>query len=234
MLRQDVKRMIKRTFLYRIIRSYEQEKEYREWLRSGKPNPPPFIAKRMILRQYAKDYGVHVFVETGTFFGDTVDAVKDIFNQIYSVELSDELYESDKIRFRGQKHISIVKGNSQTVLPQILRHITEPCLFWLDAHYSGPYHCYSEGITAKGEKETPVLDELGYILSHTIKGHIILIDDARLFTGENDWPSIPELREFVLSRSPDNLFEVECDIIRIHNNRGCTTSQRLILGSVVK
>jgi hypothetical protein len=102
-------------------------------------------------------------------------------------------------------------GNSSKVLPKIIKEIEEPCLFWLDAHYS-------EGITVKGDKETPIMEELNHIFSHSIKDHVILIDDARCFTGINDYPSIEELKHFVLNKFPKHRFNVKDDIIRIYKN----------------
>jgi len=78
------------------------------------------------------------------------------------VELSTELYERAKRKFSRYKHISIFKGDSSKVLPEILSQIEEPCLFWLDGHYS-------KGITATGEKETPILEELKHIFNHPIE-----------------------------------------------------------------
>ena len=53
----------------------------------------------------------------------------------------------------GGPHVTIFQGDSATVLPKLLATIQEPCLFWLDGHYSG-------GITALGKSITPILDEL--------------------------------------------------------------------------
>jgi hypothetical protein len=82
-------------------------------------------------------------------------------------------------------------------------------LFWLDGHYSG-------GITAKGPLDTPIVKELDSILNHSVTGHVILIDDARCFVGENDYPTIDELREILHTERPRWVFEVKDDIIRIH------------------
>ena len=95
------------------------------------------------------------------------------------------------------------------VLPSLLTLIREPCLFWLDAHYS-------EGITVKSDLNTPILEELKHIFAHTIRGHVILIDDARCFTGREDYPTGEELKLFVAKKRPGWIFEVKDDIIRIH------------------
>ena len=193
-----------------IINGYRRSKDHRQWLEAGKPIPVPDAVKQLTVREYAFRYGIRVFVETGTYLGDMVFATKDIFERIYSIELSNELCEQARKRFSKDKHISILLGDSGKVLPQVLSDVHEPCLFWLDAHYS-------EGITARGEKETPILDEIGCVLSHPMEDHIILIDDARLFTGNNDYPTLNELRELVADKFHHYIFVVEDDIIRIYS-----------------
>lgn len=209
MLKESISNAICRTFHCDIIQDYRHKKDYREWLHSGKPIPPPDIVKQKTVRKYAEKHRTNVFVETGTYLGDMVSAVRDDFYKIYSVELSSELYERANKKFSKYKHISIFNGDSSEVLPKILNHIEESCLFWLDGHYSA-------GVTAKGKKETPILGELKHILTHSTENHVILIDDARCFTGQNDYPTLAELRKLILGRYPDYVFEVKDDIIRTH------------------
>jgi len=56
-------------------------------------------------------------------------------------------------------------------------------LFWLDGHYSG------EG-TACGDQVSPILQELDLIKAHPRRDHCILIDDSRLFTGVDGYPTL--------------------------------------------
>jgi hypothetical protein len=58
--------------------------------------------------------------------------------------------------------------------------------------------------------------ELQLIFDRAHWEQVILIDDARVFVGQNDYPTLEQLRTFVLKRHPDWAFEVENDIIRIH------------------
>ncbi|MGV8058365.1 MAG: hypothetical protein AB2L12_10135 [Smithellaceae bacterium] len=185
----------------------ERIAEYDKWLKTGKPIPAPHLVKQEIVKHYAETYRPNILIETGTFRGEMVDACTTLFRRIYSIELSKELSQEAVDRFSNQKQISIIQGDSGNILPEILLKIDEPCLFWLDGHYSG-------GVTAKGNKETPILQELMAILNHHIDHHIILIDDARCFNGQNDYPTIKELKDMVLSYRPDWFFEVDYDVIR--------------------
>ena len=180
-----------------------------EWIVPGKPVSPPEGLKQRIVKEYAKRFRLRMFVETGTYLGEMVNAVKNRFDQIYSIELGLELYENAKRRFADKENITIMHGDSGEVLDELLGHVNQPCLFWLDGHYSG-------GITAKGGVETPIRRELSHIFNHSMASHhVILIDDARCFIGDRDWPTVEELRN--MSRSAGfGAFEVKHDVIRIH------------------
>jgi len=186
---------------------------YIKWLLNGKPAPSPHIYAKKVVIEYAEKYNVHTLVETGTYRGDMVYGTKNIFKQIYSVELSEELCQRAQNRFRNNNHISVNCGDSSQVLSKILPQIKEPCLFWLDAHYSG-------WITAQigGGIESPIFEELRQIFNSDIKCDVILMDDARCFVGEKGYPRINELKEFVLSKRPDWEFEVKDDIIRTYQS----------------
>ncbi len=192
-----------------IKEEFRRRRRYLRWLMRGKPIPPPHEVKQMTVMNYADKYGLHVLIETGTFLGDMVYAVRNRFRQIYSIELSDELCKSARERFADYNHIAVLQGDSTKVLPEVLERVKDPCLFWLDGHYSG-------GSTARGEKETPILEELHHIFGHSAGGHVILIDDARCFNGENSYPSVDALKEFILARCNDYAFEVKDDVIRAH------------------
>jgi hypothetical protein len=77
----------------------------------------------------------------------------------------------------------------------------------LDGHYSGFE-------TAKGDLETPIKLELEIILNSEYE-HVILIDDARLFIGENDYPTIEELKKYILSKNNSLTVNIIDDIIRV-------------------
>lgn len=164
--------------------------------------------KGALVRDYVKRFFIDTFIETGTYTGDMVTDIAPHVKKVYSIELDEKLYEFARERFRDNSHIHLYQGDSGEILPKILStsDIKEPCLFWLDAHYSG-------GITAKGDTDTPVLKELSAILESPYD-HVILIDDARCYVGD-DYPTIETIRDIVHKVRPDWSFEVKDDIIRI-------------------
>ena len=193
-------------------RKSEEERTLAEWERSGRPIPPPSIVKQHIVKLYAHEYGTRTLIETGTYWGDMVDACSREFARIISIELDPDLHERARARFASSRHIEIHRGDSANLLPELIEDLSEASLFWLDGHYS-------EGATARGASMTPIMDELHSICEMPGDGHVILIDDARLFVGEDDYPTVDEVREFVLSRRPHYEFELESDIMRIAPSR---------------
>jgi hypothetical protein len=167
------------------------------------------LLKQRVVKDYARRFNLPVFVESGTHVGNMVEAVRHSFQDVYSIELASALFEQSSARFAGQPHIHLVEGDSGEILGQVLTGIERPCLFWLDGHYSA-------GITARGPLETPIEQELGHIAAHPLAHqHVILIDDARLFTGAGDYPAIRQLEDWA-ARVGFTSYTIEDDIIRIH------------------
>jgi hypothetical protein len=171
--------------------------------------PPPPQYKQRTLSEYAEYYQCRTFVETGTYSGDTTEAMQPYFERLYTIELGEELFEKAKTRLKKFNNVKCYLGDSSTVLPGILAEIDKKALFWLDAHYSG-------GITACGNIDTPILAELAVIIESAKKfKHVILIDDARCFGFDKDYPSIFVLKNFIKDRDPKACIEHYDDIIRI-------------------
>ena len=58
-----------------------------------------------------------VFVETGTFQGDTAHSVAPFFERIYTIELSDSLFPRAAARFGQVPHVSVLHGDLYGRLP---------------------------------------------------------------------------------------------------------------------
>lgn len=180
-----------------------------------------YVVKRKIILVYAKKYQSEIFVETGTFLGDTVETMKTHFLELFSIELADKLATSATERFKNEKHINIISGDSSKILPSLCKQLNKPTLFWLDGHYSSNFYIGETYIeTAKGLKETPIMEELRTILEHGIRNNVILIDDARCFNGTSDYPTIKELKKTLLAYGiTPNQIKIKKDIIRIIPNQ---------------
>jgi hypothetical protein len=185
-----------------------QGTELAKWEAAGRPVPPPAFAKHRVIREHAARSGARALVETGTFYGQTTFALRNDFDHIDTIELSEDLFRKARRRLRGWRHIHVWQGDSAMVLPEVLATLDEPAVFWLDAHYS-------DGITARGESDTPIMRELELILAHPVAGHAVLIDDARCFVGKGDYPTLEVVRALVERKRPELAFEVEDDIIRM-------------------
>lgn len=166
--------------------------------------------KSMLIIGYAKQYNCKTFIETGTYKGDTINACKDFFDDLYSIELSHELFTESKKRFSDISKIHIFEGNSGEILPKIIGEKNN-IIFWLDAHYS-------EGKTARGQEDSPIIKELDFILNNT-DTNCILIDDARCFKGKSGYPKISTIKNLLRNKYKHLNLEVKNDIIRITKNR---------------
>jgi hypothetical protein len=197
--------MFKNLFRKKII--IDTAEELAEWEKSGRPFPPPHIVKQRAIAAYAAESGATVLVETGTYLGDMVEAQKNRFSKIYSIELSERLHKKAQKRFRGNETIILLQGDSSVRIAEVVVELNTPAIFWLDGHYSG-------GITAKAEKECPVPEELHAIFNSPVD-HIILIDDARLFNGTHDYPTIEQIKEIIQQHKKNYFIENKDDIIRL-------------------
>ena len=137
---------------------------------------------------------LQVFVETGTFEGDTIQEVLQRFETIHSVELSEDYYRKVVERFKGLPKVHLHHGNSPDVLRKLSSDLAgSSLLYWLDAHW-----CVADK-TAGGMSQCPLLEELKAIGTLEPQS-VILIDDARMFLCPppyphevSHWPTLEEV-----------------------------------------
>lgn len=126
-----------------------------------------------------------VFVETGTFQGDTVHLIanNDICRPscIISIELSEIFFINCKKRFESNQNIHIYNGNSKYDLYDRIKDVQTKITFWLDSHWSGIPNVGCAQITV-----CPILEELEQIKNHNLKNHTIMIDDIRLMNNSTN------------------------------------------------
>ena len=155
-------------------------------------------------------FNINILIETGTYLGEAINFLKNNFLKIYSIELSSVLADEASDKFKKYDHIKIINGDSGLVLLDVLKKETDKKLFWLDAHYSGGITAFSNNF-----KDTPIVKELELIFNNWVSGSVVLIDDARMFNGSNNYPDISFLQNFVLERRSELNVLIDRDIIHI-------------------
>lgn len=145
-----------------------------------------------------------VFIETGSCDGYTTAALINDFDYLCTIELDPDFYQMCIERFRKEKKVICLYGDSAHLLPFIIERVADGhCVtYWLDAHY--------DGRKTRGAKDTPIMEELAAIWTRP-EPDLILIDDARLFGTDPAYPTLNDINNFI---SPLTL-EVKDDIIRI-------------------
>ena len=200
------RKLLQRTPLYGLYKALGHYPDYWYWKLRGKPVRSPHLLKQRTVREYAQKYGLRTLVETGTYYGEMVAAMKNRFDRIYSAEYNHQLAQRATKKFSRYSHIQILEGDSQQVIPEVLKSLTAPALFWLDAGYYG-------WAGLQGDKAR-LTTELEAILDQPVK-HVILMDDARGLNGQNGAPTVAELKHRIESEFPGRLVEVKYDILRI-------------------
>lgn len=166
-----------------------------------------FELTEKFIRMTQNLFNTQIFIESGTFLGNTVKNTCNYFESIYSVELSPELYQKAIERFKNNKHVSILEGSSDIVFTKLFPTLNKNkrITFWLDGHYSG-------GSTALGTKTTPIVEELIAIKNAGITNSIIMVDDIRCFVfRDNDFPTVPGLKQLILDINPAYQFYIYGD-----------------------
>lgn len=188
---------------YKAIGHYP---DYWYWILRGRPSRSPHLLKQKVVSEYGEKFGLRTLVETGTYYGEMVAAMKNRFDQIYSIEFVAALAERATRKFSRNSHIRIFSGDSRVVMPDVLALLHGPALFWLDAGYYGWV-----GVRTNEQRLSA---ELELILSHPYQ-HMILLDDARGLTGKDGIPSVEDVKAYVESTFPERSVEVKYDIMRI-------------------
>jgi len=172
-----------------------------------------FSIDERLLAFFTKELPLEVFVETGTFKGDSVNVARRFFRQCHTVEMSPALHEQAQKRFAGKDNIQLHLSDS----PGFLRkHQSEfsarPALFWLDAHW-----CVADD-TSGESSQSPLLAEL-HAIGQLHRDSVLLIDDARLYLCSpprphriSDWPDIDDVCRVLFALSPGHRLIIYNDV----------------------
>lgn len=138
------------------------------------------------------------FIETGSYIGLGIElALRSGFDKIYSIELADHYYNLCCEKFKDDIQIELILGDSYYELGKLLNNNSNiPFTYWLDGHYSG-------GDTGFGVEETPLIRELEFILSRSVEGELIYVDDMRIYRNMNDSVNLEKIKELLKKYKPN-------------------------------
>jgi len=83
---QKIKNFIKHTPIYSILVLIKQKKYMRDWERRGRTGSPPPSIKQKIVKEYTRRFVIDTLIETGTYKGEMVSAIKNTFKEIFSID----------------------------------------------------------------------------------------------------------------------------------------------------
>jgi len=167
---------------------------------------PDRVREQVLLRLGQADA---IWVETGTFKGNTTHFLALNSRFVFSIEPEPTLFAHAVKRFEGRPNIQIINGLSEVVLPALMPSLPAEVNFWLDGHYSA-------GDTHKGPVDTPIIQELACIEENIAKFSklTVLIDDIRCFNPAieafADYPSVDYLVDW--ARRVKLFWHIEHDI----------------------
>lgn len=157
--------------------------------------PAPPRAKRAVLARYGSH--ADTWVETGTYFGHTSRWLASLASKVVTIEPEERLANRATRRMSRLENVTVIKGFSESVLPEVISELSGSVAFWLDGHYSG-------GVTASGHGVTPIKQELTEIEKNfsQFSSVTVLIDDFRLFESreikDSSYPPRAELVDWAV------------------------------------
>ena len=194
-------------------------KELRFWLKVFKRNlnleslnwrslnyssPSPQHVKIRILKQNSLNNAI--WLETGTYLGDTTSKLAKIARKVISIEPQVELSAFASIRLKRFENVEIINATSESCIEKVLDGISGPTCFWLDGHYSGD-------VTFKGTEISPILAELSSISKFLRSNEVaIFVDDFRLFVNSENTGYPPQSTLVDWAVENDLSWTVEQDI----------------------
>jgi len=194
-------------------------KELRFWLKVFKRNlnleslnwrslnyssPSPQHVKIRILKSNSLNNAI--WLETGTYLGDTTSKLAKIARKVISIEPQVELSAFASIRLKRFENVEIINATSESCIEKVLDGISGPTCFWLDGHYSGD-------VTFQGTEISPILAELSSISKFLRSNEVaIFVDDFRLFVNSENTGYPPQSTLVDWAVENDLSWTVEQDI----------------------
>src|ERR1700687_6102842 len=86
-VRQVVRKQLRTGAMSTVVSPLYQLVQLGQWQLRGRSGPTPHIIKERIVRDYAHRYSLRALIETGTYLGDMIWAMRKEVDEIHSIEL---------------------------------------------------------------------------------------------------------------------------------------------------
>ena len=119
-----------------------------------------------LIQSLGKDFHIEAAVETGTWKGETTRFLSSCFDEVHTIEISDEHYKNAIETLKDRPNVHLHLGSSEKVMHEILPALSSKrTIFYLDAHWNEYW---------------PLLDELEEIGKTHKDNCIVVIDDFKV------------------------------------------------------
>ena len=200
-----------RSFKY-FIWTIKNRKSLKNWkIRNFLPPSPDSIKHQVLINN---NYSDSLWIETGTYYGETTKLLSKISKKTISIEADKELFETSKKKLKNLKNVELLNGKSEDLLDKSISEnldFKNICIY-LDAHLCQD-HLKNIKTFGSEDTATPILQELEIIKKYYGKFEKlnVLIDDIRLFYG--NFQNYPD-KNILVDWCKENNFswEIEHDI----------------------
>ena len=190
-----------------LIWLLKNKRHFKNWKKRNFNSPAPEFIKHEVLKK--NNLKNCLWIESGTYYGDTTSELSKISNKVVSIEADDRLSKLAIKRFELIENIEIIFGKSEDLLKNILKknYSYKNICIYLDAHLCQD-HLINKKTFGNEEAGTPIKIELNVIESEKTNFNNInlLIDDIRLFDANfQNYPS----KNYLVDWCKKNNFEWE-------------------------
>ena len=201
-----------RSFKY-LIWTIKNRKSLKNWKTRNFLPPSPDSIKHQVLIN--NNYSDSLWIETGTYYGETTKLLSKISKKTISIEADKELFETSKKKLKNLKNVELFNGKSEDLLDKSISEnldFKNICIY-LDAHLCQD-HLKNIQTFGSEDTATPILKELEIIKKYygKFEKFNVLIDDIRLFYG--NFQNYPD-KNILVDWCKENNFswEIEHDIL---------------------
>ena len=200
-----------RSFKY-FIWTIKNRKSLKNWkIRNFLPPSPDSIKHQVLINN---NYSDSLWIETGTYYGETTKLLSKISKKTISIEADKKLFETSKKKLKNLKNVELLNGKSEDLLDKSISEnldFKNICIY-LDAHLCQD-HLKNIKTFGSEDTATPILQELEIIKKYygKFEKFNVLIDDIRLFYG--NFQNYPD-KNILVDWCKENNFswEIEHDI----------------------